>query len=537
MYLIPIIDLFAGPGGLGEGFTAFRNQEDEPVFDVLLSVEKDLHAHKTLELRSFFRKFSPGCAPDAYYDYLRAKSTITRPEYQDVLRSQLYGLFPEKAEKVRDEVWRAELGGDAGLDERIDSRIRDILRSTKAGCWGIIGGPPCQAYSVIGRNRNSAITGYSSDNDSRSHLYKQYLRIIARHQPSFFIMENVKGMLSAKLNGNSLFEKMLEDLRMPARHFNGDERSASELEYLIFPFACNSLVPQKPTDFIIETESYGIPQMRQRVILLGVRKDFSDLQPRRLERKNYRLTVREMIANLPKIRSGISKVKEENNSYEFWSRRIREMFESDWLKRSAFSDVAEEMDLISMVMEPFRAGQGGEYISCHVPAFSRPELTEWFLDDRLGGVCNHTSRSHMVSDLHRYYFAAAFAEIRKRSPLMDDFPEELLPAHKNARSGHFDDRFRVQMSDRPSSTITSHISKDGHYFIHYDPEQCRSLTVREAARLQTFPDNYSFEGPRTEQYTQVGNAVPPLLARQIAEIVSDLVVRTENRIRFSELLN
>jgi DNA (cytosine-5)-methyltransferase 1 len=151
---------------------------------------------------------------------------------------------------------------------------------------------------------------------------------------------------------------------------------------------------------------------------------------------------------------------------------------------------------------------------------------EWFLDDRLSAVCNHTPRLHTRKDLHRYFFVSTFGQVHGRSPILADFPTELLPNHKSVaaalKDGNFNDRFRVQIADRPSTTITSHISKDGHYFIHYDPSQCRSLTVREAARLQTFPDNYFFEGPRTQQYQQVGNAVPPLLAKQIAEIIADL---------------
>lgn len=151
-------------------------------------------------------------------------------------------------------------------------------------------------------------------------------------------------------------------------------------------------------------------------------------------------------------------------------------------------------------------------------------LDEWYQRRELAALANHETRTHMSADIQRYLFATVFALARGRSPKAPDFPTELAPDHRNWRSGVFSDRFRVQVADEPATTVTSHIAKDGHYFIHPSCYQCRSLTVREAARLQTFPDDYLFLGNRTQQYVQVGNAVPPFLAQQIAKLVRQALV-------------
>ncbi|MBU4133350.1 MAG: DNA cytosine methyltransferase [Proteobacteria bacterium] len=521
--MIPIIDIFAGPGGLGEGFSSFRCQKEQPVFDIALSIEKDIYAHSTLELRSFFRKFPCGKAPEEYYEYIHKKSLTNSPREHRKLRSLLFEKYPDEARQAQQEAWHVELGNNKDLNIEIDNRIREIIGAPDIKCWGMIGGPPCQAYSVIGRSRNKGIVGYSAENDKRSYLYQQYLRLIAQHKPNFFIMENVKGMLSAKLNGKSVFEKILDDLKFPRKVIK-DQRRGTTIEYQIYPLIFNSSDSKKPEDFIVETEYYGIPQARHRVVLLGIKKDFSTVLPATLKKKKQPVTVKEVLGNLPELRSGLS--REKNNTSGLWVERLREIVDFEWFEKHPDKELTAFIRKAVEKISQKSQTQGSEYMPYTTELFADKKMSAWYIDKRLKGVCNHTSRLHMVSDLHRYLFAASFAEKNGSAPLIAEFPDELIPEHKNVSTGYFNDRFRVQVAGKPSSTVTSHISKDGHYFIHYDPLQCRSLTVREAARLQTFPDNYYFEGSRTQQYTQVGNAVPPFLARQIAEIVHDLIKRT-----------
>ena len=274
-------------------------------------------------------------------------------------------------------------------------------------------------------------------------------------------------------------------------------------------------------------EDFGIPQTRHRVIILGIREDIYT-KPKILEEQSQ-VSARKVLDGLPEVRSGLSREEDSNGA---WRNYLYKMAECSWFaspRTKGNEKIPERLDTaLEEIRHSVDRGRGGEFMS-------RDDINinykrKWFLDPRIEGVCNHTTRGHIVLDLYRYFYAACFAEVKDQSPKLKNFPPDLLPAHKNAKraangSPLFVDRFRVQLRDKPATTVTSHISKDGHYYIHYDPTQCRSLTVREAARLQTFPDNYFFCGPRTSQYVQVGNAVPPLLARQIADIVHDVLKR------------
>lgn len=523
MKSIPIVDLFAGPGGLGEGFSSLSDTASGQVFDIIVSVEKHSVAHQTLELRSFFRKFPYGDAPDEYYSYLR----------KEISREDLFEAFPEEAAAAKDEAWCATLGSGDELNHRLDERIKS-LTCGYGDRWVLVGGPPCQAYSTAGRARRKNIDSYSAEDDERNFLYKEYLRILAEHHPAVFVMENVKGMLSAKVNGSSMFKKILEDLACPSgrTYLGTEEVDCLGVEYDIYSLvvpafntAENNTV-SNAMDYIIEAEKYGIPQTRHRVVLLGVKKDFFKGSPKNLE-ETEPVCARHVIDGLPTLRSGLSR---EKDSGERWRSIVVGAFDEDWLNIDLGTKKDKEIQetIVSALaeLEAQDFSRGAEFMEGNITV--NDDLAWWYLDDRLGGACNHISKAHMNSDLHRYLYAACFAELYKKSPKILEFPPSLLPNHKNVKSGHFNDRFKVQLSDQPATTITSHISKDGHYYIHYDPVQCRSLTVREAARLQTFPDNYFFEGNRTQQYVQVGNAVPPLLARKIAVIVRDIFQETES---------
>lgn len=504
---IPVIDLFAGPGGLGEGFSALR-RDGERAFRIKLSIEKDPIAHQTLQLRAFFRQFEDGCAPEEYYEYIAG----------DLTREELFEKFPTEADRAVKEAWHAELGSKKFPHEVIDERIRVAL-GTRTN-WVLIGGPPCQAYSLVGRSRRKNDPLFSTD--EKHFLYEQYLRIIAAHRPPVFVMENVKGLLSAKVKEKGILDHILNDLENPLDAVYGPARRNDPLNYRLMSLVVRNgdlLGRCEPKEFVVRAEDYGVPQARHRIILLGILTG-NRAQPRLLERQDS-VSIDQVISDLPHLRSGLSK---EPDSAEAWRNALLEIANAPWLQGSRVDDPLRR-EIRNLLREVDVTLDRGAVFLRRARRVIR-QHREWFEDERIGGVCNHATRSHIRADLHRYFFAAAFARVNGRSPLLEDLPPEILPLHLNVpdalKNTKFNDRFRVQFEGRPSTTVTSHISKDGHYYIHYDPTQCRSLTVREAARVQTFPDNYFFEGPRTQQYHQVGNAVPPYLAWQIAGIVRDL---------------
>lgn len=512
-----VVDLFAGPGGLAEGFSSIINDANQRAFKIVMSVEKEASAHKTLLLRAFTRQFPYGELPEAYYDLLGDRISV----------AELAGRYVEEWQAAEREAILATLGsedGDKLVYDRLDELLEDGTEDAGRG-FIVIGGPPCQAYSLIGRARNAGRKDYDPENDKRHFLYREYISILSKLQPAAFVMENVKGMLSSSVGAQRIFDRILEDLGRPGE-------IGHEYRLLALAPAEPDLLNQghdlKPRDFIVRAEEFGVPQARHRVFIIGVRKDLIEKATDRLTHTflryhGERRTTQDMIAFLPELRSGLSRgdaPEAWREAFRIAAQKIIETLDSS--ESRVHQNMVNEARILLDKEESLSALHRKSILSKLPP--SNDELEQFLRDPRLSFTINHESRGHMADDLARYLFCAIFAQVTEgHSPRARDFPAELAPAHSNWTSGKFTDRFKVQVKGRPSTTVTSHISKDGHYYIHPDPMQCRSLSVREAARLQTFPDNYLFLGNRTEQYVQVGNAVPPFLAKRIAEALTKIL--------------
>ena len=519
---IGVIDIFAGPGGLGEGFSSFETAPGSGMhpFELAVSAEMEASAHSTLRLRAFYRLLvrQEEGVPQEYFAYLEkvAKGEALPP-------SAHFGEGKWKVlwKQAEEEALNLTLGvekDNRALFDRIDE-VKDEFEEMI-----LIGGPPCQAYSLVGRSRQKKVKGFRSKGTTKHFLYKQYLDILAEYSPAVFIMENVKGILTSKVGNNEMFAAIMRDLADPSAALSGSSRPGKkDKRYVLLPIHLDEtqkrtteLVANNPAAFIIRCENHGIPQARHRVIIMGIREDL--MHPGvatvpGLPVSDSEISIEKALAGLPKLRSGLSRQQDDP---ELWKWAMES--ERDWVLKV----LGSSMPNVSGRLKKLKPSHGlprssikySEGTNCFTEKLRSFDQTV---------ILNHETRGHMQSDLGRYMFCAAFAKEHKRSPSSEEFPKRLAPDHKNWDSGAFADRFRVQRQDRPSNTVTSHLSKDGHAFIHWDPKQCRSLSVREAARLQTFPDDYLFMGNRTQQYIQVGNAVPPMLAREIAQVVWSII--------------
>ena len=407
------LDLFAGAGGLSEGFIRAE-------FNPIAHVEMDRTACYTLRTRMAYHWLRKEDNLEQYANYLTGN--INRKEF-----------YASVSDDVIASVINEEIGEETLQD--IFFQIDNILKSRKIDL--IIGGPPCQAYSVIGRAR----CPNKMKNDSRNDLYLFYAKFLKKYKPKYFVFENVPGLLSAT---DDKGESYLDMMRTLFREECGYE-----------------------TEFkTLNAKNHGVPQNRKRIILVGKKGKSKGFYPK--------------LGFCP-------------------------------------SDVPVEKILSDL---PFiTAGEGTAGPS---PVDSNAE--QWLYDidirnDKIP-VTFHQARYNRKEDLEIYRIAVDLWNKKKVRLQYNELPEE-LQTHENKST--FLNRFNVVAGDLTySHTIVAHIAMDGHYYIHPDIEQNRSLTPREAARLQTFPDDYYFEsfhgGPRrTPAYRQIGNAVPVLLAQKIAE--------------------
>lgn len=418
------IDLFAGAGGLSEGFIRAG-------FSPIAHVEIDTAACYTLKTRAAFHYLKSIGKQDIYISYLRG----------EINREQLYASIPTI---LLDSIINLPIGAD--FNPIIHKTIEKHLINQQVDL--IIGGPPCQAYSVVGRARSE--NGMKGDH--RNYLYVHYGKFLEKYAPKVFVFENVLGLKSA---GNGIYLK--------------------NMEKLFFKKGYDMKI------FTVEANDFGVLQNRKRIIIIGwltnLKFDIPDLEDIKIQSNS---TVKSLFRDLPQIQAGsppkrYERYRTKSNSY----------------------------------------------------------LTDAAIRNGLDILTQHIARPHSDQDKEIYRIAVKRWNEGKIRLNYNDLPER-LKTHQNRNS--FVDRFKVVAEDEPfSQTIVAHIAKDGHYYIHPDILQNRSITVREAARLQSFPDDYFFEGVkegtnRTPAFKQIGNAVPPLMAYQIALKIKELLCQKRKKL-------
>ena len=402
-----IIDLFAGAGGLSEGFV-------QAGFVPIAHVEMDKDACNTLRTRCCFHYLRANNQLDIYYKYLKG----------EIARETLYGSVPKE---VTNAVINVEISDDT-INETF-GKIKQLAKGHKIDM--IIGGPPCQAYSLLGRHRKEM------ENDPRTLLYLQYGKFFEEFSPKGFVFENVPGLLSAK----------------KGEHFLNLQAYFNELGYKVHFKMLNA-------------SDYGVLQDRRRIIIVGWHKD-NDMGYPDIEKISTSAVINDILGDLPQLKAGeiemVSSYKKENNSY---------------LRESGIRADDEKF------------------------------------------VTQNITRPVNDNDASIYAYAIKLWDSKQVRVKYTDLPLELR-TQKNEDS--FLDRFKVVNGKGKAHTVVAHLAKDGHYYIHPSLSVCRSISVREAARMQSFPDNFYFEGSRSAMFKQIGNAVPVLMAKRIAESINQML--------------
>ena len=404
------IDLFAGAGGLSEGFIR-RN------FNPVAHVEMNKEACDTLKTRLTYHHLRQHDKLKVYFSYLK----------NEISREELWKAIPEE---IIDSVINDEISGKT--IENIFTHIDKKLNSNKVDL--IIGGPPCQAYSLVGRSRDPN----RMEGDKRNYLFRYYAQFLIRYKPKYFVFENVLGLLTA---GNKKY-----------------------LNEMILLFESIGYSVADPT--VLNAEDYGVLQKRRRVIIIGQRG-----------KKKF---------NFPNLETVVNK----------WE-----------IKKDLFYDLPK--------LKPGEELQIAKYTKPINEYLKRTETR-----NAVDFVTQHITRLHNERDLEIYSTVIDKWLDGKKRLKYDELPKR-LQTHKNVLA--FLDRYKVVDPKGHSHTVVAHISKDGHYYIYPDKKQVRSISVREAARIQSFPDDFYFEGGRTAAFKQIGNAVPPLMAAALANTISKLL--------------